>query len=31
MKYHKEDWLFIITTDHGRDSINGKNHGGQSQ
>ena len=29
-KYYKEDWLFIITTDHGRDSATGKNHGGQS-
>ena len=26
----KEDWLFIITTDHGRDAQTGKNHGGQS-
>lgn len=26
----KEDWLFIITTDHGRDAATGKNHGGQS-
>ena len=25
-----EDWLIIITTDHGRDSINGRGHGGQS-
>lgn len=25
-----EDWLLIITTDHGRDSATGKNHGGQS-
>lgn len=25
-----EDWLVMVTTDHGRDSINGKNHGGQS-
>ncbi|NCI46290.1 alkaline phosphatase family protein [Sediminibacterium soli] len=25
-----EDWLLIITTDHGRDSITGKGHGGQS-
>ncbi|HEX8039411.1 MAG TPA: alkaline phosphatase family protein, partial [Chryseosolibacter sp.] len=25
-----EDWLVIITTDHGRDSLMGKNHGGQS-
>lgn len=27
---YKEDWLFIITTDHGRDAATGKNHGGQS-
>ncbi|HET9486005.1 MAG TPA: alkaline phosphatase family protein, partial [Chryseosolibacter sp.] len=25
-----EDWLIIITTDHGRDSVSGKHHGGQS-
>jgi hypothetical protein len=25
-----EDWLFIITTDHGRDAVEGKHHGGQS-
>lgn len=25
-----EDWLIVITTDHGRDSATGKNHGGQS-
>jgi len=25
-----EDWLFIITTDHGRDSATGRKHGGQS-
>jgi len=25
-----EDWLIIITTDHGRDAGTGKNHGGQS-
>jgi predicted AlkP superfamily pyrophosphatase or phosphodiesterase len=29
-KNFNEDWLFIITTDHGRDSIIGKNHGGQT-
>ena len=29
-KNHWEDWLFIITTDHGRDAATGKNHGGQS-
>ena len=26
----KEDWLIIITTDHGRDEKTGKGHGGQS-
>jgi hypothetical protein len=26
----KEDWMLIITTDHGRDSVSGKDHGGQS-
>jgi predicted AlkP superfamily pyrophosphatase or phosphodiesterase len=25
-----EDWMIIITTDHGRDEKTGKNHGGQS-
>lgn len=25
-----EDWMIIITTDHGRDSLTGKDHGGQS-
>lgn len=25
-----EDWLLVITTDHGRDIKTGKNHGGQS-
>lgn len=29
-KEFKEDWMIMITTDHGRDSIAGKNHGGQS-
>jgi predicted AlkP superfamily pyrophosphatase or phosphodiesterase len=28
---YKEDWLLIITTDHGRDSATGKGHGGQSE
>ncbi|MBV8325206.1 alkaline phosphatase family protein [Chryseobacterium sp.] len=27
---HGEDWLFIVTTDHGRSASNGKGHGGQS-
>ena len=35
IKYRKErfneDWLVIITTDHGRDEQTGKSHGGQSQ
>jgi len=26
-----EDWLIIITTDHGRDAATGKHHGGQSE
>lgn len=25
-----EDWLFVVTTDHGRSASNGKGHGGQS-
>ena len=25
-----EEWLVIVTTDHGRDANNGKDHGGQS-
>ncbi|MDA0793425.1 MAG: alkaline phosphatase family protein [Bacteroidetes bacterium] len=25
-----EDWLFIVTTDHGRSAKNGKGHGGQT-
>jgi hypothetical protein len=29
-KEHQEDWLIIITTDHGRDDETGHNHGGQS-
>ena len=30
-KNFAEDWLIIITTDHGRDAATGKNHGGQSE
>lgn len=26
----QEDWLLVITTDHGRDAASGRNHGGQS-
>lgn len=29
-KEFNENWLVIITTDHGRDSVSGKHHGGQS-
>jgi hypothetical protein len=29
-KNFSEEWLIIITTDHGRDAVTGKNHGGQS-
>jgi arylsulfatase A-like enzyme len=25
-----EDWLIVVTTDHGRDAATGKDHGGQS-
>ena len=27
---YAEDWLMLITTDHGRDATKGKDHGGQS-
>jgi len=29
-KNNNEDWLLVVTTDHGRDEKSGKNHGGQS-
>lgn len=29
-KNFNEDWLLVVTTDHGRDAATGKNHGGQS-
>jgi len=29
-KNFAEDWLLVLTTDHGRDAIAGKNHGGQT-
>lgn len=29
-KNHNEEWLIVITTDHGRDPETGKDHGGQS-
>jgi hypothetical protein len=27
---HNEEWLLVVTTDHGRDEQTGKSHGGQS-
>ncbi len=29
-KNFAEDWLLVLTTDHGRDAIEGKNHGAQT-
>ena len=28
---HSEDWLVIVTTDHGRDALTGREHGGHSE
>lgn len=28
---HDEDWLLVVTTDHGRDEKTGKDHGGQTK
>jgi predicted AlkP superfamily pyrophosphatase or phosphodiesterase len=28
---YEEDWLLVVTTDHGRDVATGKDHGGQSE
>ena len=30
-KEHDEDWLVIVTTDHGRDAVTGRTHGVQSK
>ena len=30
-KNYGEDWMILITTDHGRDAKTGKGHGGQSE
>ena len=30
-EHHEEDWLLLVTTDHGRDAATGKEHGGQSE
>lgn len=27
---HNEEWMIVVTTDHGRDAETGKHHGGQS-
>ncbi|MCX2474936.1 alkaline phosphatase family protein [Pedobacter sp. MC2016-05] len=29
-KHFNEDWIIVVTTDHGRDPKNGRGHGGQS-
>jgi predicted AlkP superfamily pyrophosphatase or phosphodiesterase len=29
-QHYNEDWLIVVTTDHGRDANTGKGHGGQS-
>ena len=29
-QHYSEDWLLVLTTDHGRDATTGRNHGGQS-
>lgn len=29
-KKHHEEWVIFVTTDHGRDAITGKGHGGQT-
>ena len=29
-KENNEEWMFIVTTDHGRKATNGKDHGGQT-
>lgn len=26
-----EDWMIVVTTDHGRDAVTGRGHGGQSE
>jgi predicted AlkP superfamily pyrophosphatase or phosphodiesterase len=28
---HQEDWMLLVTTDHGRDAETGKDHGNQSE
>jgi predicted AlkP superfamily pyrophosphatase or phosphodiesterase len=31
MENHNEDWMFVVTTDHGRSLPDGKGHGGHSE
>jgi arylsulfatase A-like enzyme len=31
MRKHGEEWMIVITTDHGRDSVTGRDHGGQTE
>lgn len=31
MKTYNEEWMIVVTTDHGRDAQTGKSHGGQSE
>jgi hypothetical protein len=31
MQQTGEEWMIVVTTDHGRDAATGKNHGGQSE
>jgi predicted AlkP superfamily pyrophosphatase or phosphodiesterase len=30
-KQFNEEWMIVVTTDHGRDELTGKDHGGQSE
>ena len=30
-KQHDEEWMIVVTTDHGRSASDGKGHGGQSE
>lgn len=30
-KHHSEDWMILVTTDHGRSAKDGRGHGGQSE
>ncbi|WPR77228.1 alkaline phosphatase family protein [Algoriphagus sp. NG3] len=30
-KHHSEDWMILVTTDHGRSAQDGREHGGQTE